>query len=277
MRDLFLHLEPRDIDFVVEGVYEEQLKLFARSFDWAIPTGESHGTFMFQCEGEKYEVSVVENISLASSDYTINSMLINADYEVVDFHGGENDLEYGILRMTQRIALIADPVRVIRGIRFKHSLDLQIHPDTKDAMEQVAPQMKMLEDARANKDLGQLLEEAQAKLEVAKVRIPDEKDSTDVTQILMEFAERTGVDVFPVAGRVQKASTTTIGGKEYYVVSFNLTPKGSYDQVMDFIELVESGSETENISIEYTTLVDSGISWSAQINGKFYSRVAEGD
>ena len=149
--------------------------------------------------------------------------------------------------------------------------------DVKEQIAQKEPQMQILEDARANKDLSELLEEAEAELEAVEARIPEGKDSTDVTETLMELADSTGVDIFPVAGRVKPATTETIQGNQYYVVSFSLTPKGSYDQLMEFIELMESGSETENISIEYTTINDSGDSWTASISGKFYSRMAEKD
>jgi hypothetical protein len=149
--------------------------------------------------------------------------------------------------------------------------------DKDDVEEQIAlktPQMKILEDAREGKNLGELLEETAADLKTMKARIPGELDSTDVTEMLMELAEQAEVDIFPVAGRVGKASATTIAGNAYYIVAFNLTPRGSYDQVVDFIALLESG-EMENISLSYTTITDSGGSWSAQLNGIFYSRVAE--
>ncbi len=146
--------------------------------------------------------------------------------------------------------------------------------DVEDQIAQQKPQMKILEELRAGKNLGELLEETTAELEAIEARIPDELDSTDVTEVLMELAEQAEVDIFPVAGRVGKASTTSIAGNAYYVVTFNLTPKGSYDQVMGFIELLESG-EMENISLAYTTITDGGDSWSANLRGEFYSRMAE--
>ena len=146
--------------------------------------------------------------------------------------------------------------------------------DLEDQIAQNEPLKKILEDDRANKDLDKLLDDANDRLVEVEALIPAEKDSTDVIEMLMEMTKESGIDMPPLAGRVSQATTTTIAGNEYYVITFNLTPTGSYDQVLDFINLLENG-EMENITLEYTALVDSGSSWSANLSGVYYSRVAE--
>lgn len=66
-------------------------------------------------------------------DFTINSLYYNiADFSVVDYAGGLDDLKAGWIRLigdpVQRYR--EDPVRMLRAVRFAAKLGFRIHPDT---------------------------------------------------------------------------------------------------------------------------------------------------
>ncbi|MDX1252848.1 MAG: polynucleotide adenylyltransferase PcnB [Gammaproteobacteria bacterium] len=66
-------------------------------------------------------------------DFTINSLYYNiADFSVVDYAGGLEDLQAGWIRLigdpVQRYR--EDPVRMLRAVRFAAKLGFRIHPDT---------------------------------------------------------------------------------------------------------------------------------------------------
>ena len=148
VRDQLLGLESRDIDFVIEGDYEEQLALFAEAFDWAIPTGASHGTFMFKHFGEKYECTVCDDVTNcgSKSDFTINSLLMNADGNIIDNHDGQSDLLSKTIRVVDLDSLSNDCIRVVRGIRFSRSLGFRIDDDTWELMHSAAKDIHFLEN-----------------------------------------------------------------------------------------------------------------------------------
>jgi tRNA nucleotidyltransferase (CCA-adding enzyme) len=62
-------------------------------------------------------------------DFTINSLAMTADGEILDFFGGVEDLRAGVLRATSP-AFREDPLRVLRGVQFAGRFGLTMHPDT---------------------------------------------------------------------------------------------------------------------------------------------------
>lgn len=84
-------------------------------------------------------------------DFTINALYYNiADFSVVDFVGGLDDLESRTFRFIgdpiQRCE--EDPVRVLRAARLSAKLDFDIEEDTLDAMTATAPLLVNMPPAR---------------------------------------------------------------------------------------------------------------------------------
>lgn len=70
-------------------------------------------------------------------DFTINALYYNdADFSVIDYTGGFQDLEQRLIRMigdpAQRYH--EDPVRLLRAIRLAAKLDFKMHPDTREPL-----------------------------------------------------------------------------------------------------------------------------------------------
>ncbi len=71
-------------------------------------------------------------------DFTVNALFYNiADFTVIDFFGGMDDLESGELKFIGNAAerVIEDPVRALRAARFAAKLDFKLHSDVRAAIE----------------------------------------------------------------------------------------------------------------------------------------------
>jgi putative nucleotidyltransferase with HDIG domain len=80
---------------------------------------------------------------LRSRDFTINAMALSIHdlSTLVDPLGGREDLNHGRLILCHPGALMADPVRVLRGIRMTLQFGLDFEPDMESQMQQAAAQL----------------------------------------------------------------------------------------------------------------------------------------
>lgn len=114
--------------------------------------GEEHGTILVFWEGEPFEVTQfrvdgnysdgrhADSVSYTNSfeedtkrrDFTINAMGIDADGNVIDYHGGVDDLKQGIIRTVGNAGerFSEDGLRIMRAMRFAAKFKMQIAEDT---------------------------------------------------------------------------------------------------------------------------------------------------
>jgi len=158
VRDLLLGREPKDFDVATDAHPEEIKQLFrscrliGRRFRLAhVRFGreiievatfraghdpDSHGDDgSLNEEGRILRDNVYGTIEEDAfrRDFTINALYYNiADFSVVDYVGGLQDLKSGTLRLIgdpeQRYR--EDPVRMLRAVRFAAKLGFRIHPDS---------------------------------------------------------------------------------------------------------------------------------------------------
>jgi len=141
VRDHLAGLDPKELDIATDLTPEQVKSIFPRS----IMVGEKYGTARVRIDdsidGKSiWEVTTLredggygdgrrpDNVSFGSNieidlsrrDFTINSMAIDDNGCVIDPHGGQEDLEVGIVRSVgdagERIA--EDGLRLIRAFRF---------------------------------------------------------------------------------------------------------------------------------------------------------------
>jgi len=98
---------------------------------------------------------------LAHRDFTINAMacplatLLNrAAPEIIDPHGGWQDLGARRIRMVSPLSFAEDPLRLLRAFRLAANLDFRLDPLTLAAMETVVPRLR---DAAAERIHSELL------------------------------------------------------------------------------------------------------------------------
>ena len=72
--------------------------------------------------------------NLRARDFTMNALALRRSGELIDPTGGMADLEAGVVRMTSRESLEADPLRPLRAVRFAGQLGFELEPETETAI-----------------------------------------------------------------------------------------------------------------------------------------------
>lgn len=155
VRDAYRSKEIKDIDLIVTKITMSRIKDILISFGRVDQVGESFAVIKFRPfdhNGEDFDIAIprtdiktgtghkdflvnVDNVSILEDlkrrDFTINSIAINVKTgELLDpFHGME-DIISKVLRATDELAFIEDPLRILRGIQFAARFGFEIDPDT---------------------------------------------------------------------------------------------------------------------------------------------------
>jgi poly(A) polymerase len=176
VRDLLLGREPKDFDVATDALPEQvkqvfrNCRLIGRRFRLAhVHFGpEIIEVATFRALGGEEEIEggdrliqdgriMRDNVygTIAEDawrrDFTVNGLYYNIeDFSVVDYVGGMEDLQAGVLRLIgepmQRFR--EDPVRMLRAVRFAAKLGFRLHPDTEAAMLELAPLLADMPPAR---------------------------------------------------------------------------------------------------------------------------------
>ena len=106
-------------------------------------------------------------------DFTVNALYYNiADYSVIDFVGGLNDIESKTFRLIGDpvVRCEEDPVRVIRAARLAAKLDFDIAEETRNAMQACAHRLSDVPPARLFEELLKLFQGGYALQSFANLR-----------------------------------------------------------------------------------------------------------
>lgn len=137
--------------------------------------GEAHGTILVLYKGEAFEVTQFrtdgdytdgrhpDSVQFTKSfrddtarrDFTINAMGIDADGNLIDYHGGEQDLDNGILRTVgnakQRFS--EDALRIIRALRFASRFGMKIDDETLEGIQEIKGNLSKIAKERIGAEL----------------------------------------------------------------------------------------------------------------------------
>ncbi len=153
VRDLLVGYENIDVDLVVEGdgiALAERMagQLGAkvrihpkfRTAEIVFDDGFKVDVATARVEYYEYPAALpqVESSSLRQDlyrrDFTINAMAValNEDRfgDLVDYFGGREDLQYGLVRVLYNLSFIEDPTRILRAVRFEQRYHINIEPQT---------------------------------------------------------------------------------------------------------------------------------------------------
>lgn len=153
VRDVLLARSPEDMDVVVEGNGVGVAQALAREVGARLHVHEPFLTAVVTFpDGFRLDVATartefyphpaalpeVERSALRQDlyrrDFTINAMAIALNPEnlgqLVDFFGGQRDLEQKLIRVLHSLSFIEDPTRLVRGVRFATRLGFSLAPDT---------------------------------------------------------------------------------------------------------------------------------------------------
>jgi tRNA nucleotidyltransferase (CCA-adding enzyme) len=94
---------------------------------------------------------------LVRRDFTINAMAIRLDSEyqgeLIDLHGGERDLQAGVLRVLHARSFTDDPTRLFRGARFEQRFGFTLAADTRPLIESALPVIHQVSGDRLRHEL----------------------------------------------------------------------------------------------------------------------------
>lgn len=179
VRDAFLGREVHDLDFTSNARPDEILRLVRpiSSAQWDI--GRAFGTIGATVAGESVEITtyradrytggsrkpavefgdVLEG-DLRRRDFTVNALALRVpERTLVDPTGGLDDLIAGVLRTPAPASesFGDDPLRMLRAARFAAQLGLRLHPDTAEALLELAPQIERISAERVRDELTKLI------------------------------------------------------------------------------------------------------------------------
>ncbi len=178
VRDLLLGRDPKDFDVATNATPEEVKKVFrncrliGRRFRLAhvyfhreiieVSTFRAPTPADDEARSDQHVVAesgIVMRDNVFGSpeedalrrDFTVNALFYNiADFSIIDYAGGIEDLENKIIRVIGNPAtrFTEDPVRIIRALRFAAALDFEIEESAREA---IRAQAERLEDCSSSR------------------------------------------------------------------------------------------------------------------------------
>jgi tRNA nucleotidyltransferase (CCA-adding enzyme) len=231
VRDLLLGHGRTDIDLVVEGdatalasrlggeVVEHErfatakARLGEHEVDIATARAET-----YPHPGALPEVEPTAGIAadLARRDFTINAMAIplRRDAELIDPHGGREDLEAGLLRILHPGSFDDDPTRALRAARYAARFGFELEPDTADLLREA--NLGAVSADRREAELLRLAGETEAARGFALLAEWD----------LIELPERGAELASRVAGLLTESPWTEVARRDRVILAAALGPWG---------------------------------------------------
>jgi tRNA nucleotidyltransferase (CCA-adding enzyme) len=146
IRDVLLGRDRSDLDVVIEGDVAELANVagFALEREGQFLTGKlklDDGEIdVAQARAETYPApgalpevrpaAIADD--LARRDFTVNAMAfsLGGGGELIDPHGGVDDLRAGLLRVLHEASFVDDPTRALRAARYAARFDFDVEPET---------------------------------------------------------------------------------------------------------------------------------------------------
>ena len=175
VRDSVLGRKPDDWDITTSASPRQIKGLFERTLD----TGLKHGTVTVMLGQEGFEVTTYridgdyedgrhpKEVTFTASlledlkrrDFTVNAMAYNDQDGLVDAFDGIKDLRAGIIRCvgSPEERFSEDALRILRAIRFSAQLGYRIEPQTQKAIEELAPNLRLISAERIQAELIKLV------------------------------------------------------------------------------------------------------------------------
>ncbi len=199
VRDLLLERRNLDIDFVVEGDAIDFATALHNRFGGDIHSYRPFGTAKWLLDsgvstalGLSNENELPTHIDFATSrnefyehptalptvydssikldlqrrDFTINTLAVQLSpaalmWQIVDYYGGRQDLQQGIIRILHSLSFVDDPTRILRAVRFAHRLNFTIEARTSELIDHALPMLRRITGKRVRSELDLLLQENQ--------------------------------------------------------------------------------------------------------------------
>lgn len=175
VRDKLLNIENSDIDICTNATPDKLKNIFDICED-----NSEYGSLKIEYNGYLYEITTfrkekyignrfpkvtyIKDLKedLKRRDFTINTICIDKDENIVDLYNGEKDLKLNILKSIGNpyVKFDEDPIRILRAIRFKNALNLNYEDTLKEAIKEKNMLLKNISKKRIKKELNKMNEYA---------------------------------------------------------------------------------------------------------------------
>ena len=173
VRDYILGIESNDIDINTNATPKEIKDIF----DSCLPN-EDYGSVTVFKKGVRFEIttfrkemsyldnrrpSQIEYIDdlyqdLLRRDFTINTLCINKDGEIIDFLGGRSEIDNRVVKTVgdAKTRFEEDSLRILRAVRFATLLDFELDKETREAIIETRELLKNLSYYRKKEELDKI-------------------------------------------------------------------------------------------------------------------------
>ncbi len=220
VRDFLLGREPADYDVATSATPQQVMQLFPQTYavgaqfgvvlipvrrDGAenkedkyaieVATFRSDGAYSDGRHPDRVQFSSDARTDVQRRDFTINGLLLDpASQEVLDYVGGREDLQLGVIRTIgsphQRFS--EDKLRMLRAVRFAARFGYTIEAGTFAAIRELATQIHQVSHERIRDEILKMLTEGHAR---RAFELLDE--ATLLEQVLPEIKKMQGVEQPP--------------------------------------------------------------------------------
>ena len=205
VRDYILGIESYDIDIATNALPTELNELFDNvdnnmygglsfskgDYNFDITTFRSEVTYEDRRPTEFNYIDTVEE-DVVRRDFTINSLYMDSDGNIIDIYNGQDDINNRIIRCIGNIKdkMVEDPLRILRALRFKIVLDFELEENLLTFIKQNKDLINSLSYSRIKEELDYIIKSSnrvkglnylkELKLEdVLEINIPDEVDDSE--------------------------------------------------------------------------------------------------
>jgi tRNA nucleotidyltransferase/poly(A) polymerase len=194
---------------------------FARRFGGvAFPLSERHGAWRVASPGSDETVDFTPlprgiEADLATRDFTLNAIAVPVGGgEPLDPHGGRRDLAEGVLRAVADEAFVADPVRLLRAVRFEDELGLRMDERTEALVRASAGLVDQPSGERILAELSRLSASAFGRLQELGLLAPlggsldDRLDAFDDPDFRLVVVFGTALERLPISNELRRYAAT---------------------------------------------------------------------
>lgn len=182
IRDALLGLPAADLDVTVVAPPDDFPRLAADILDARVVMVSRFGTAKLELDGTSFDLVMARSEryrvpgalpdvrqgslddDLARRDFTINCMAASLDVaawgELIDPHGGQRDLELGLVRTLHEESFQDDPTRILRAARYTSRFGFRLEDVTGRQLQQSVGYLDSISPERFKHELERVFEES---------------------------------------------------------------------------------------------------------------------
>ncbi|MEO0304654.1 MAG: hypothetical protein ABIM64_05265 [candidate division WOR-3 bacterium] len=158
VRDFLLgkrDFEDYDVLIITENFEQELSNLKTKP----IIVNDRFNTLRFFIEGKQTDITFAKSLNddLKRRDFTINSIAMDKNGNIIDPHRYKKDLEKKIIKVTNQNSFKDDPLRILRAFRFKYELDFKFSKGIKKLIFENRDLLKKVAKERISFELKKIL------------------------------------------------------------------------------------------------------------------------